>query len=83
MFEDIAEAIAERPPEEKALIETRFVRRTGMLPAALRDSLIGGMFSEDPAAQIAAAGRLVAFEKSDPVLIAEIPSDTLARDLTT
>ena len=54
-----------------------------MLPAALRDSLIGGMISEDPAAQVAAAGRFVAFEDADPVLIAEIPSDTLARDLTT
>ena len=50
VFEDIAEAIAGRPPEERAIIETRFGRRTGMLPAALRDSLLGGMFSEDPAA---------------------------------
>ena len=45
VFEDIAEAIAERPPEERAFIETRFVRRTGMLPAALRDTLIGGQSS--------------------------------------
>ena len=50
VFEDIAEAIAGRPPEERAIIETRFGRRTGMLPVALRDSLLGGMFSEDPAA---------------------------------
>ena len=56
LFDDLAEAIAGRPPEERTFIETRFVRRTGMLPAALRDSLIGGMYSEDPAAQVAAAG---------------------------
>ena len=82
MFEDIAEAIAERPPEERAFIETRFVRRTGMLPAALRDRLLGGMLSEDPAAQVAAAGRLVAFDNSDPVLIVNLPADTLTRART-
>ncbi|MEE9250041.1 MAG: hypothetical protein V3U93_02810 [Alphaproteobacteria bacterium] len=83
VFEDIAEANAQRPPEEKALIETRFVRRTGMLPAALRDSLLAGMLSEDPAAQVAAARRLVAFEDSDPAVTAEIAEDLLASDPTT
>ncbi len=82
VFEDIAEAIAERAPEERAIIETRFVRRTGMLPAALRDSLIGGMFSDDPAVQVAAAGRFVAFEDSDPVLLVPLPADTLTRART-
>ena len=83
LFDDLAEAIAGRSAEERAFIETRFVRRTGMLPAALRDSLIGGMYSEDPAAQVAAAGRLVAFEDSDPALTADIPEDLLAGDPTT
>ncbi|MCH7711573.1 MAG: hypothetical protein IH903_08040, partial [Proteobacteria bacterium] len=82
LFDDLAEAIAGRPPEERAFIETRFVRRTGMLPAALRDSLIGGMLSEDPAAQVAAAGRFVAFDNSDPVLIINLPADTLTRART-
>jgi len=82
VFEDIAEAIAGRPPEERAIIETRFVRRAGMLPAALRDSLIGGLLSEDPAAQVAAAGRFVAFEDADPVLIVNLPADTLTRART-
>ena len=50
-----------------------------MLPAALRDSLIGGMFSEDPAAQVAAAGRFVTFEDADPAFTADIPDDTLTR----
>ncbi|MCZ6744379.1 MAG: hypothetical protein O7D31_06840 [Alphaproteobacteria bacterium] len=53
-----------------------------MLPTALRDSLIGGMLSEDPAAQVAAAGRFVAFEDSDPVLIVPLPADTLTRART-
>ena len=53
-----------------------------MLPAALRDSLIGGMLSEDPAAQVAAAGRFVAFDNSDPVLIINLPADTLTRART-
>ena len=53
-----------------------------MLPAALRDTLIGGMLSEDPAAQVAAAGRLVAFDNSDPVLIINLPADTLTRART-
>ena len=79
VFEDLAEAIAERPPEERAFIETRFVRRTGMLPAALRDSLIGGMFSEDPAAQVATAGRIVRLGDIEPTVGAEIPDDTLTR----
>ncbi len=46
-------------------IEGRVVRQTGIGPAALRDSLIGGMFSEDPAAQVVAV-RLLAFEISIP-----------------
>ncbi|MCZ6743419.1 MAG: hypothetical protein O7D31_01860, partial [Alphaproteobacteria bacterium] len=71
-----------RPAEERAIIETRFVRRTGMLPAALSDTLIGGMFSEDPAAQVAAARRFVAFEDSDPVLLVPLPADTLTRART-
>ena len=54
-----------------------------MLPAALRDSLIGGMFSEDPAAQVAAARQLVAFEYFDTALTAEIPEELLAADPTT
>ncbi len=58
MFESLARAFSEHPPEDKAWIEDDYVARTGMLPAALRDSLIGGMFSEDPAAQVAAAGRV-------------------------
>ena len=78
-FEGLTAAIAERPPEERAFIETRFVRRTGMLPATLRDRLFAGMYSEDPAAQVTAAGRLVAFDNSDPTLTAEIPDDTLTR----
>ena len=82
VFEDIAEAIAERPPEARAFIETRFVRRTGMLPLALRDRLIGGMLSEDPAAQVEAAGRFVAFDNSDPVLLVPLPADTLTRART-
>jgi len=48
------------------------------LPAALRDSLLGGMFSEDPAVQVAAAGRFVAFENIGPALTANIPDDILA-----
>ena len=82
MFENLAEAIAGRPPEEKANIETRFVRRTGILPAALRDTLIGGMLSDDAAAQVAAAGRIVAFENTGPALTADIPDDILARART-
>ena len=82
VFDDLAEAIAGRSAEERAFIETRFVRRTGMLPVALRDSLIGGMYSEDPAAQVAAAGRFVAFDNSDPVLIINLPADTLTRART-
>ena len=78
-FEGLTAAIAERPPEERAFIETRFVRRTGMLPATLRDRLLSGMYSEDPAAQVAAAGRLVAFDNSDPTLTAEFPDDMHAR----
>ena len=82
LFEGLAEAIAGRPPEEQAFIETRFVRRTGMLPAALRDDLTAGMFSEDPAAQVAAAGRLVALEDADPAVTADIPADILDRART-
>ena len=65
MFENLAEDIAEHPPEDRASIEDDYVAATGMLPAALRDSLIGGMLSEDPAAQVAAV-RLLAFEISIP-----------------
>ena len=65
MFENLAEDIAGHPPEDRASIEDDYVRRTGMLPAALRGSLIGGMFSDDPAAQVAAV-RLLAFEISVP-----------------
>ena len=75
-FDALSATIAERPPEDKAWIEDDYVAETGMLPAALRDSLIGGMFSEDAAAQVAAAGRLVAFEDSDPVLIVNLPAET-------
>jgi len=82
VFESLARTFAEHPAEGRASIEDDYVRRTGMLPAALRDSLIGGMLSEDPAAQVAAAGRFVAFDNSDPVLIAEIPDDTLTRART-
>ena len=53
-----------------------------MLPLALRDRLLGGMFSEDPAAQVEAAGRFVKFEDSDPVLIVNLPADTLTRART-
>ena len=45
VFENLAEDIAEHPPEDRASIEDDYVRRTGMLPAALRDTLIGGMLS--------------------------------------
>ena len=83
VFENLAEDIAEHPPEDRASIEDNYVAATGMLPAALRDRLIGGMLSEDPAAQVTAAGRFVTFEDSDPLPIAEIPEHTLARDLTT
>ena len=79
LFEGLAEDIAEHPPEDRAWIEDDYVARTGMLPAALRDRLLGGMFSEDPAAQVTAAGRLVAFDSSDPTLTAEFPDDMLAR----
>ena len=54
-----------------------------MLPATLRDSLIGGMFSEDPAAQVAAAGQIVRRQEIDPALTAEIAEDLLASDPTT
>ncbi|MCH9053113.1 MAG: hypothetical protein IIA72_18980, partial [Proteobacteria bacterium] len=70
------------PPEDRASIEDDYVAATGMLPAVLRDTLIGGMLSEDPAAQVAAAGRFVAFEDSDPALTADIPEDLLAGDPT-
>ncbi|MCH8183999.1 MAG: hypothetical protein IID55_12520 [Proteobacteria bacterium] len=83
LFDDLVEANAGRPPEERAIIETRFVRRTGMLPAALRDSLIGGMLSEDPAAQVAATGRLARLQEIDPALTAEIPEELLASHPTT
>ncbi len=79
VFENLAEDIAEHPPEDRASIEDDYVAATGMLPAALRDHLLGGMLSEDPAAQVAAAGRFVKFEDSDPVLIADIPDDQRAR----
>ncbi|MEE8562997.1 MAG: hypothetical protein V3S92_05185 [Alphaproteobacteria bacterium] len=46
-------------------IEGRVVRQTGIGPAALRGSLIGGMFSEDPAVRVVAV-RLLAFEISIP-----------------
>lgn len=82
VFENLAEDIAEHPPEDRAWIEDDYVRRTGMLPATLRDHLLAGMFSEDPAAQVAAAGRLVAFEDADPALTAEFPDDMLARART-
>ncbi len=82
MFESLARAFDEHPPDARALIENDYVARTGMLPLALRDRLIGGMFSEDPAAQVAAAGRLVAFENSDPVLLVPLPADTLTRART-
>ena len=65
------------------MIEDDYFAETGMLPAALRDSLTAGMFSEGPAAQVAAAGRLVAFDNSDPAVTAEIPEDLLASDPTT
>ncbi len=42
VFENLAEDIAGHPPEDRASIEDDYVRRTGMLPAALRDTLIGG-----------------------------------------
>ncbi|MCH8197041.1 MAG: hypothetical protein IH904_03060 [Proteobacteria bacterium] len=82
LFDDLVEANAGRPPEERANIETRFVRRTGMLPDALRDSLLAGMFSEDPAAQVAAAGRFVAFDEADPALVVPLPADILDRART-
>ena len=85
-FDDDGRFEFAEPPEERAFIETRFVHRTSMLPNALRDSLIGGMVSEDPAAQVAAVGRLVAFDNSDPALVmplpADIPEDLLASDPT-
>ncbi|MCH7711237.1 MAG: hypothetical protein IH903_06315, partial [Proteobacteria bacterium] len=59
MFANLAEDIAEHPPEDRASVEDDYVAATGMLSAVLRDSLIGGMYSEDPAAQVAAAGRFV------------------------
>ena len=82
VFESLARTFAEHPADARTLIENDYVAATGMLPAALRDSLIGGMLSEDPAAQVEAAGRFVAFDNSDPVLIAEIPDDTLTRART-
>ena len=42
VFANLAEDIAEHPPEDRASIEDDYVAATGMLPAALRDSLIGG-----------------------------------------
>ena len=78
-FDGLSATLAEHPPEDRALIEDDYVAETGMLPAALSDSLTAGMLSEDPAAQVAAARRLVAFDDADPALTAEIPGDTLAR----
>ena len=54
-FDGLSATIVEHPPEDRASIEDDYVAATGMLPAALRDSLIGGMLSEDPAAQVAGA----------------------------
>ena len=79
VFESLARTFAEHPADARTLIENDYVARTGMLPAALRDSLLGGMLSEDPAAQVVAAGRFVAFEDFDPAATAEIPDDMLAR----
>ncbi len=41
-FEALSAAFAEHPPKDRASIEDDYVAATGMLPAALRDSLIGG-----------------------------------------
>ena len=82
VFESLARTFAEHPADARTLIENDYVAATGMLPLALRDRLIGGMLSEDPAAQVEAAGRFVAFEDSDPAATAEIPADTLTRART-
>ncbi len=82
VFESLARTFAEHPADARTLIENDYVARTGMLPLALRDRLIGGMLSEDPAAQVEAAGRFVAFEDADPVLLVPLPADTLTRART-
>ena len=82
VFENLAEDIAEQPPEDRAWIEDNFVRRTGMLPAALRDRLLGGMFSDDTAIQVAAAERIVRLWDIEPTVGDDIPDYMLARART-
>ena len=82
VFESLARAFDEHPPDARALIEDDYVRRTGMLPLALRDRLIGGMLSEDPAVQVAAAGRIVRLGDIEPTVGDDIPDDTLTRART-
>ena len=81
-FDGLSATLAEHPPEDRALIEDDYVAETGMLPAALSDSLTAGMLSEDPTAQVAAARRLVAFEEDDPALVVPLPADILDRART-
>ena len=72
-FESIAGAFAELPPEDRATAEDLYVAQTGVLPTAIKNALLGGLLSSDPAAQVAAAQRLVKLEGTDAARTEGIP----------
>jgi hypothetical protein len=80
-FGSIAGGFAELPPEDRATAEDLYVQQTGVLPAVLRDTLFGGMLSDDPGVQ-AAAQRLAKLEDTDSALVADIPEEGRMRTRT-
>ncbi len=67
-FETVSDSLAELPPEDRAVAEDLYVQQTGVLPTAIKNALLGGLLSSDPAAQMAAAQRLVKLGDPDAAL---------------
>ncbi len=78
-FETVSDSLAELPPEDRAAAEDLYVEQTGVLPTPVRNALLGGLLSSDPAAQVAAAQRLARLEESDPAVSEGIPEVFHAR----
>ncbi len=81
-FESIAGALAELPPEDRAVAEDLYVQQTGILPAVLRDTLFGGLISDNSAAQVFAARQIAALEEEYLALVADIPQEGRMRART-
>ncbi len=66
-FDSIAGALAEFPPEDRAVAEDLYIQQTGVLPTPVKNALLGGLLSAAAAAQVAAARRLAQLEDTDPL----------------